>query len=124
MEDDRPSVDGSESRCVLLIGKGELADATQRSLNVAGGRVIRLYEPGDGEVREALGDEVDSVVVISKEDVVSLRYSLVVETVKPGVPLVVTMFGQIMATQLRRAVKDARVMSLADIAAPVLAAPC
>lgn len=122
--EDRPSVDGSQSRCVLLIGKGELADATHRSLPVAGGRVVRLHEPGDDEVRDALGDEVDSVVVISKEDVVSLRYALVVEAVKPGVPLVVTMFGQIMATELRRAVENVRVMSLADVAAPVLAAPC
>lgn len=122
--EDRPSVDGSESRCVLLIGKGELADATHRSLKVAGGRVVRLHEPGDGEVRDALGDDMDSVVVIAKEDVLSLRYSLVVEAVKPGVPLVVTVYGQIMATQLERVVENVRVMSLADIAAPVLAAPC
>ncbi|HEV2769496.1 MAG TPA: NAD-binding protein [Solirubrobacteraceae bacterium] len=109
---------------MLLIGKGELADATHRSLDVARERVVRLHEPGDGEVREALGDDVDSVVVIAKEDVLSLRYALVVEAVKPGVPLVVTVYGQIMATQLERAVENVRVMSLADIAAPVLAAPC
>lgn len=109
---------------MLVIGDAELADATHRTLNVAGGRVIRLHEPTDADVREALTDEVDSVAVVSGEDVISLRYALVVEAVRPGVPLVVTVFGRIVATQLERAVENVRVMSLADIAAPNIAGPC
>jgi voltage-gated potassium channel Kch len=122
--DDHPSVDGSQSRCVLVVGKGELADATHRALHAAGARVMRLHEPSDGDIREALDEEVESAVVLSGEDVVSLRYALVIEAVRPGVPLVVTVFGRIVATELERAVENVRVMSMADVVTPTLAGPC
>ncbi len=59
------------------------------------------------------------MVVISNDDHVSLRLALVVENVRPGVPLVVTVFGGIVAAQLRRAVRNVRVLSMADMVVPL-----
>jgi len=63
-------------------------------------------------------------VVISRDDHISLRNALVVEGVRPGVPLVVTVFDRDVAAELERAVRNVRVMSMADIVVPALAGPC
>ena len=122
--DNRSSVDGSASRSVLLIGPGELPDATQRALHAAAARVIRLPDPSDAEIRTALSEQVDSVIVFSRDDAVALRLALVVEYIRPGVHLIVTVHSRIVATQLERAVDNIHVTSMAKIVAPALAAPC
>ena len=121
---DSRSSDGSASARILLIGEGSLADATQRSLHAGGASVERLHNPGDEDIREALSKQFDSVVIVSKNDHVSLRLALVVENVQPGVPLIATVHGRIVAAQLERVVENARVVSRADIVAPALAATC
>lgn len=115
-------VDGSAGRSVLLIGPGELPDATQLGLHTAAARVIRLSEPSDGDIRTALSERVDSVIVISRDDAVALRLALIVEYVRPGVPLIVTVHSRIVAAQLQRAVDNIHVTSMAKIVAPTLAA--
>ena len=51
-------------------------------MNAAAARVTRLAHPSDTEVREALSEQVDSVIVCSRDDAVALRLALVVlETV-------------------------------------------
>lgn len=122
--DDRSSVGASVGRRVLLIGPGELPDATQRALHAAAGRVIRLPDPSDADIREALSEPVDSVIVCSRDDAVALRRALVVEYVRPGLPLIVTVHSRIVAAQLERAVDNIRVTSMAKIVAPTLAASC
>lgn len=122
--DDRPAGDDSTGRSVLLIGPDELPDATQRALQSAGAHVTRLTYPNDADVRNALSEQIDSVVVISRDDGVALRLALVVENIRPGVPLTVTVHSQIVATQLEGAVRNIRVTSMAEIVAPALAAPC
>jgi hypothetical protein len=122
--DSRSSTNGSASQGVLLIGPGELPDAAQRALHAAAAQVTRLVHPSDAEIREALSEQVDSVIVCSKEDAIALRLALVVEYVRPGVPLIVTVHGRIVSSQLKRAVSNIRVTSMAEIVAPSLAAPC
>ena len=113
-----------ESAHVLLIGDDELTAVTQRVLQDAGATVTNLREDSDPAIRTALGRRVDTVVVISKDDHVSLRNALVVEGVRPGVPLVVTVFDRDVAIELERVVRNVRVMSMADIVVPTLAGPC
>jgi Trk K+ transport system NAD-binding subunit len=67
---------------------------------------------------------MDAVVVMSDDDHVSLRIALVVEGVRPGVRLIVTVYDRDVAAQLERAVGNVRVMSMPDIVAPTLAGPC
>jgi voltage-gated potassium channel Kch len=110
--------------CVLLIGGGRLADSTGRALRAGGATVRRLEEPSDSKIREALDERVERVVVISRFDHVTLRLALVVEHIKPGVPLLVTVFDRDVAAHLREAVENLTVLSMADIVAPALAGPC
>ena len=114
----------AQGRNILVIGYDEMTEVTERALKAAGAKVRYLRDPHDRAIRQALEGEIDSVVIISNDDHVSLRLALVVENVRPGVPLVVTIFGGIVASQLRRAVRNARVLSMADIVVPSLAGPC
>ncbi|HWC33063.1 MAG TPA: hypothetical protein VG709_08050, partial [Actinomycetota bacterium] len=118
------SFEGSADRSILLIGEGKLADATQRAIQAAGGSVARLPDPSDADIRQALEEQVDSVLIVSRDDHVSLRFALVIETERPGMALIATVHGRIIAAQLERVVENARVISRADIVAPVLAAAC
>jgi len=122
--DDSASAEPARAPSILVIGHDEMTEVTERALNAAGAKVTYLRDPHDRAIRRALDDEVDSVIVISNDDNASLRLALVVENVRPGVPLVVTVFGGIVASQLRRAVRNVRVMSMADIVVPSLAGPC
>jgi hypothetical protein len=109
---------------ILLIGYDELTEVTERALHAAGAHVTHLRNPTDRELRRALAGNIDSVAVLSKDDHVSLRLALIIENARPGMPLVVTVFGKIVATQLQRAVPNARVVSMAQLVVPSLAGPC
>jgi hypothetical protein len=122
--DARSSCQPGHGRSILVIGYDEMTEVTERALNTAGAKVTYLRDPHDRAIRRALDGEVDAVVVISNDDHVSLRLALVVENVRPGVPLVVTVFGGIVASQLQRAVRNVRVMSMSDMVVLSLAGPC
>jgi len=109
---------------MLLIGQGPLVDVARRVLDDAGVQVLQLADPADGEIRRAMSDELDAVMVISRDDRVSLRLALVVEHMQPGVRLIVTVYNRDLGVELRRAVPNVRVMSMADIVAGPLAAAC
>ena len=122
--EDRSAVEPARGRNIVVIGHDEMTEVTERALNTAGATVTYLRDPHDRAIRRALDDDVDAVVIISNDDHVSLRLALVVENVRPGVPLVVTVFGGIVASQLRRAVRNVRVIGMADMVVPSLAGPC
>lgn len=109
---------------ILVLGEGRLIDVVRRVLDDAAADVIHLRAPNDREIRRALTPDIDAVVVISRDDRISLRLALVVEGLIPGVRLIVTIYNRDLATQVRRAVRNVRVMSMADIVAPTLAGPC
>jgi Trk K+ transport system NAD-binding subunit len=109
---------------ILVLGEGRLIDVVRRVLDDAGADVIHLRAPNDRDIRRALTPDIDAVVVISRDDRVSLRLALVVEGVRPGVRLIVTIYNRDLAAQVRRAVRNVRVTSMADIVAPALAGPC
>lgn len=111
---------------VLLIGNDEMTGVTQRTLRDAGAIVTNLRDPSDAAIRTALQrrERIDTVVVISKDDHVSLRSALVVEGVAPGIALVVTVFDHDVASKLAEAVRNVRVISMADVVVPSIAAAC
>lgn len=109
---------------ILLIGNDELTGVTHRALRDAGAGVRNLRDPSDPAIRTALRQDVDTVVVISKDDHVSLRSALVAEGVRPGVPLIVTVFDRDVATKLESTVRNVRVISMADVVVPSIAAAC
>lgn len=117
-------MDATDHGRILLIGGGRLADACDRALRERGAEPERLEEPSDGEIRAALGDDLTRVVVVSRYDHVSLRLALVVSHLQPDVSLLVTIFDRDVAAHLRETVAGADVLSMADVVAPALAAPC
>ena len=121
---ERSGDDNASSQRILVIGHGRLVDVARRALEDAGADVVRLREPPDREIRRAMRDRVDAVLVISRDDRVSLRLALVIEGLSPGVRLIVTIYNRDLAAQLRRAARTVRVVSMADVAAASLAAAC
>jgi len=121
---DLPADHDTPQQRILVIGEGRLIDVVRRVLDEAGADLIYLRAPNDREIRRSLTADVDAVVVISRDDRVALRLALVVEGVRPGVRLIVTIYNRALAGQVRRAVRNVRVMSMADIVAPALAGPC
>ncbi len=115
---------GMPRRRILIIGQGRLVDAVRHALDEAGVGYLHLHDPPDREIRRELTTQIEAVVVTSRDDRISLRWALVVEAVRPGVRLIVTIYNRDLGAQLVRAVRNVRVMSMADIAAPVLAAAC
>jgi voltage-gated potassium channel Kch len=118
--------DGSipQRPCVLLIGQGGLPDATERALEAGGAEVRRLSEPSDEEIRAALDEPVDRVVVVSRFDHLSLRLALVVAHIRPDLPALVTIFDRGVAEHLRRRANNVHILSMADVVAPAFAGPC
>jgi hypothetical protein len=110
---------------VVLIGDGDLTDETERALTSAHAAVVRLSEPEEDDVRDALGDErVDSVAVVARSDAIVLRFALMVRAVSDEVPLLLTIFDPTMSEQVREMVPNIHLTSLAEIVAPSLAGPC
>jgi hypothetical protein len=110
---------------VVLIGDGDLTDETERALTSAHAAVVRLCEPEEDDVRDALEDErVDSVAVVARSDAIVLRFALMVRAVSDEVPLLLTIFDPTMSEQVREMVPNIHLTSLAEIVAPSLAGPC
>lgn len=84
----------------------------------------RLSAPDDREIGEALRDGAGRVVITSRFDHVSLRQALVVAHLRPGLPLLVTVFDRDVAAHLHGSVENVDVLSMADVVAPAFAGPC
>ena len=109
---------------VLVIGDGPLAEVARRELEGAGTDTRSLEQPSDPEIREAMEAGVDAVMVVSRDDRVALRLALVIEAIRPGLRLIVTVYNRDLGGEIRRAVPGVRVLSMGDIVAPALAAAC
>ena len=121
---EEPDASGGQPT-VVLIGDGDLSNETADALQAGGARVVRLYQPDEDEVREALeGGRVDSVAVVEREDAIVLRFALMVRAISDDVPLLLTIFDATMREQVGEVVPHTRMTSLADIVAPSLAGPC
>ncbi|MDQ3721515.1 MAG: NAD-binding protein [Actinomycetota bacterium] len=115
----------SKRPVIVLIGDGDLAEETERALEAAKARVVRLCQPDEDGVRDALeGEDVEAVAVVEREDAIVLRFALMVRGVSEDVPLLLTIFDPTMAAQVNDMVANTEVTSLADIVAPSLAGPC
>jgi len=115
--------DGEDQHTVIVIGDGDVSEETAEALKASGARVSRLPQPSEGDVREALEGDADSVVVVARSDAIVLRMALMVRAVSEEVPLLLTIFDETMANAARKW-SNTQVTSLADIVAPSLAGPC
>ena len=115
----------SQRPVIVLIGDGDLAEETERALEAAKARVVRLCQPDEDAVRDALeGEDVEAVAVVEREDAIVLRFALMVRSVSEDVRMLLTIFDPTMAKQVDDMMVNTELTSLADIVAPSLAGPC
>lgn len=110
---------------VLIVGDpGSVASALIEPLSQLGLTSKQLADPTDGELIEELRAGVGAVAVVTRDDALALRLTLLAAHVGPDVPLLTTLFDQTVAEQLRLAVPDVLVVSPSEIVAPMLAEAC
>jgi hypothetical protein len=116
---------GEERADVLIVGDpGSVASALIEPLSQLGVTSKQLVNPTDGELIEELRAGVGAVAVVTRDDALALRLTLLAAHVGPDVPLLTTLFDRTVAEQLRLAVPDVLVVSPSEIVAPMLAEAC
>jgi voltage-gated potassium channel Kch len=109
---------------ILVMGDGALANGVGDALVAAGRAVRRLRRWNDRELRRELEGDVGAVVVVSRDDIAVLRTALLVEYLRPGVRLTVTIFDRTVADQVIAAIPNCEVLSMADAALGAVLGPC
>lgn len=110
---------------VLIVGDpGSVASALIEPLSQVGLTSKQLADPTDSELIEELRTGVRAVAVVTRDDALALRLTLLAAHVGPDVALLTTMFDQTVAEQLRLAVPGVLVVSPSEIVAPMLAKAC
>ncbi|WP_330461487.1 NAD-binding protein [Streptomyces sp. NBC_00820] len=112
------------TRAFVVIGETNVARRVCATLQERRDTVVHLHEPGDRELRAALGDRPDGVAILLHDDVAALRYALAVAHLAPSVPIVATVFDRTVSDELERLLPQCDATSPADLAAPALAGPC
>jgi Trk K+ transport system NAD-binding subunit len=113
------------SHPILLLGEGDLADEVRAALEALDADVVRLVRPTQREVREVFErGEVHRAIVVSGDDAAALRTALMVRDADADVELLITYDDQATSRELCRRIGSCRIVSLADIVAPILAGPC
>jgi hypothetical protein len=110
---------------VLIVGDpGSVASALVEPLSQLGLTSKQLANPTDSELIDELRAGVGAVAVVTRDDALALRLTLLAAHVGPDVPLLTTLFDQTVAEQLRLAVPGVLVVSPSEIVAPMLAEAC
>lgn len=109
---------------LLLIGDDDLTNSVEGYARSWGAELIRLRAPTADMLDNALADPVDSVVIVSRDDIQVLRLALLVEHARPGVPLLVTLFDKTVAGEVVRSIPNCRVVGMTDALVPALLGPC
>jgi voltage-gated potassium channel Kch len=111
---------------VLVLGdRGGLGSALVRSLEHAQIEAETALSLSDSELTGILRDGPwRAVVVAAREDVLSLRLTLLSAHLRPDVPLWVTMFDRTIARELHHVVPAVHLISPSELAASELAEQC
>lgn len=111
---------------VLVLGdSGGLGDALIRKLEQNGTAAQALIPGTDSETTEVvLRTEWTAVAVVTRDDVLALRLTLLCAHVRPDLPLWATMFDKTIVHQLRAVVPAVHVLSPAELVAADLADRC
>ena len=95
------------------------------ALDAIGADVVRVVKPIQRELEDVFErGGVDRALVVSPDDAFALRAALMVRDVDSDVELLVTYDDRATASELCERIGNCRVVSMADIVAPVLAGPC
>jgi voltage-gated potassium channel Kch len=116
----------SLSAKVLVLGEpGALGEALVRRLSAAGVAAQLTNPPTDADVKAVLEqDGWTAAAIITRDDALALRLTLLCEHVHPELPLWATVFDRTIVHQLRAAVPAVRLLSPSEMAAGELADAC
>lgn len=118
----RAAMTDAASGTVLVIGHTDVGRRACALLDDAGTPTIHLDDPTDAELRSALHAGVSGVAVLLHDDIRALRYSLVIEHLRPGIRLFVAIFDRTVRQQLEATVPNCVVISPASISVPSIVA--
>jgi Trk K+ transport system NAD-binding subunit len=107
------------SQSVLVLGDaGGLGEALARRLEQGATAVQRAMALSDSQVSALLAEHRwSAVVVVTREDVLALRLTLLVEHLRPDLALWVTMFDRTIARELHHEMPAVHVISPAELVA-------
>jgi hypothetical protein len=88
-------------RVLVLSEPGGLGGALLRTLDQAGAAGEAVTPGADTELTEVLGGQWAAVAVVTREDVLALRLTLLCAHVRPDIPLWVTLFDRTLIRRLR-----------------------
>jgi hypothetical protein len=111
---------------LLILGDpGTLPDAIVKRLAEAGGRAVAASPRTDSEAKALLTDNGwTAVVVVTHDDALALRLTLLCAHVRPDLPLWTTLFDRTLVGQLHSIAPRVGILSPADLAADALLACC
>ncbi len=111
------------SQAVLVLGDaGGLGEALARRLEQGATAVERAMALSDSQVSALLAERRwTAVVVVTREDVLALRLTLLVKHLLPDVPLWVTLFDKTIARELHHEMPAVQVVSPSELVAADLA---
>lgn len=96
-----------------------------RKLELAGASGVSVPERSDSELAELVsGAEWTAVAVLTHDDVLALRLTLLCAHTRPDLPLWVTLFDRTIVHQLRQIVPAVHVVASAELVAQQLAEEC
>jgi voltage-gated potassium channel Kch len=111
---------------LLILGDpGALADAVAKRLTDAGGRAYTAAPGTDSEAKALLTENGwTAVVVVTHDDALALRLTLLTAHVRPDLPLWTTLFDRTIVGQLHSIAPSVGILSPAELAADALMACC
>jgi hypothetical protein len=112
---------GMAPRRVALIGTSNLARHVCASLNARGAETVHLQNPDEPNLRRALAAGVDAIAVLSHDDHVALRYTLMSAHVAPETPVAASIFDRTVASCLQELIPWCSLTTPGNLVAPSVA---
>lgn len=112
------------ARVLVLSEPGGLGAALVHELDEAGAKGEIVIPGSDTELTEVLADHWAAVAVVTRDDVLALRLTLLCAHVRPQVPLWVTLFDRTLIHRLRQEVPSVNIVSSAEFVAREIADHC
>ena len=110
---------------ILLVGEGDLAEEVRAALDALEADVVRLVKPTKREMGEMFElHDIERAIVVAGDDAFSLRTALMVRDADADVEILLTYDDQSTSRELCDRIGNCRVVSMAEIVAPILAGPC
>lgn len=111
-------------RVLVLSEPGGLGGALVRKLDQAGATGETVTPGSDTELTEVLSAQWAAIAVVTREDVLALRLTLLCGHLRPDIPLWVTLFDRTLIHRLGQEIPSVNIVSSAGLVAREIAEHC